>query len=173
MNEEEKKRASRRSFFKWIVGAAAVLTFAGQGYFFVKSLFPRVLYEPLKKVKIGWAKMFPEGEKFFSKLRVFVFKKEDEMYTMSSVCTHLGCNVQVVPLAKPRKVKVGDKDIVETFEFYCPCHGSKYHADGTPYAGPAPTPLARYELGISPDDGQLVVNTGKEVGMDFRIKIKS
>ncbi len=177
MNGEQKqkkeKEISRRSFFKWIGGGAAFLAFAGQGYFFVKSLLPRVLYEPLKRVKIGLASKFPEGGKFLNKLRVFIFKEGDEMYTMSSVCTHLGCNVKIVPLAKPKKVKVGDKEIVETFEFFCPCHGSKFRADGTPYAGPAPLPLPRYSLEVSPDDGQLVVDTGKEVGKDFRIKVKA
>ncbi len=171
--ERQKEGISRRSFFKWIGGTTAFLAFAGQGYFYVKALLPRVLYEPLKRVKIGLSKMYPEGGKFLSKLRVFIFKEGNEMYSMSSVCTHLGCNVKIVPLAKPKKVKVGDKEFTETFEFFCPCHGSKFHADGTPYAGPAPLPLPRYSLEISPEDGQLIVDTGKEVGKDFRIKVKA
>lgn len=168
---EEKKGISRRSLFKWL-GGSVVLAFIGQVYFFVRSLAPNVLYEPLKRVKIGLPDMFPEGHKFFPDLRVFIFKDKEKMYSMSSVCTHLGCNVKVVPFSEPKMVKIGNKEIKEAFEFICPCHGSKFYQDGTPYTGPAPTPLPRYLLEISPEDGQIVVDTGKRVDKEFFIEIK-
>lgn len=48
-------------------------------------------------------------------------------------CTHLGCRLE----------RVVDGVIV------CPCHGSRFHADGRVAAGPAAHPLA--ELRVSPN----------------------
>lgn len=45
-------------------------------------------------------------------------------------CTHLRC--RVAPSADGG--------------FACPCHGSRYDADGRPVSGPAPRPLARPRL---------------------------
>lgn len=168
----EKKGISRRSLFKWF-GGSVVLAFIGQAYFFIRSLNPNVLYEPLKRLKIGLPDMFPEGHQFLSDLRVFIFKDKEKMYSVSSVCTHLGCNVKVFPLSEPKTVKVEGKEIKETFEFICPCHGSKFYQDGTPYTGPAPTRLPRYLLEISAEDGQIIVDKGKTVDEDFVLEVKA
>lgn len=45
-------------------------------------------------------------------------------------CTHLRCRVAPV----------------EGGGFSCPCHGSRYDAEGRPVSGPAPKPLARPRL---------------------------
>lgn len=170
--KKEKKGVTRRTFFKWLGGGSFLVAFIGTAYFYLRSLLPNVLYEPLKRLKIGHPDNFPEGHKFLPDLRVFIFKEGDEMYSISSVCTHLGCNVKVIALPEPRKVKVGKEEFEETFEFVCPCHGSHFHADGTPYAGPAPTPLERYALEISPEDGQVIIDKNKTVAKTFRLKLK-
>jgi len=51
----------------------------------------------------------------------------------SGRCTHLGCRIDRV---------IGDEAV-------CPCHGSRYKADGTVAAGPASRPLRR--LRVDPD----------------------
>lgn len=57
----------------------------------------------------------------------------------SAACTHTGCIV----------TEIADRTI------NCPCHGSRYHLDGTVAAGPAPRPLDSRAVEIV--DGQIVV----------------
>jgi nitrite reductase/ring-hydroxylating ferredoxin subunit len=55
------------------------------------------------------------------------------IHVFSSRCTHLGCHIDRI---------VGDEAV-------CPCHGSRYRADGTVSTGPATRPLR--PLRIEPD----------------------
>jgi cytochrome b6-f complex iron-sulfur subunit len=65
---------------------------------------------------------------------VGVFEYQGKVHALSLVCTHLGCLVSWVPTEG---------------EFHCPCHGSRYDANGAVLQGPAPLPLKRYDARVS------------------------
>ena len=129
----------------------------------VRSCVPKALYEEPRRVKLGPPEQLAEGATFYPDQRVFVFREEGTFRCLSAVCTHLGCTVQLA--------RVGAAGRGEALEFHCPCHGSKYHADGTPYTGPAPTPLDSYRLEIAPDDGQLVVDRSQPIEQAWRLSV--
>lgn len=129
---------------------AATLGFLGATFRF---LIPNVLYEPSRRFTIGGASEFPPGSvTFLPDRRVYVFNSADGFFCISSVCTHLGCNV--------RHAGTG---------FLCPCHGSRYDENGRVVAGPAPKPLAWYALSLSPHE-ELVVDLDQTVGPEFRLR---
>ncbi len=119
-----------------------------------RFLSPNVLYEPPSRAPIGSPDAFPPGSAtFLPDRRLFVFNNPAGFYAISSVCTHLGCNVRYV----------GDG-------FACPCHGSRYDANGRVIHGPAPQPLAWFGLSLSPRR-DLVVDTRQIVQPDYRFRV--
>lgn len=148
-----------------------MVSLAGFTYQSLRSLVPNVLYEPEKKFKIGLPVGLPEGMTFLEDRRLYVFKEGKSYYAISGACTHLGCTVKFTKLNQPKQVEIEGQKKTVSFEFHCPCHGSKFYADGTNYAGPAPRPLRWYKLEVSPDDGQLVVNLNDEVEQNFRLTV--
>jgi Rieske Fe-S protein len=57
----------------------------------------------------------------------FVVKNQGKVEVFAINCSHLGCSVALNASAK---------------SFDCPCHGSRFHLDGTVLHGPAPAPLS-------------------------------
>ena len=144
--EKEKKGIwSRRDFFSRVgwggFGIFGLLSLLG----FVRSAFPRVLFQPPTKFKAGNPGDFVLGEvneKFKQEYRVWIVREEAGLYALFAKCTHLGCT--------PRWLPAEDK-------FKCPCHGSGFYKDGTNFEGPAPRPLDRFKIELA-EDGQLVVD---------------
>jgi Rieske Fe-S protein len=67
-----------------------------------------------------------------------VFRGADgSVRAYSARCTHLGCRIERV---------LGDEAV-------CPCHGSRFRADGTVAAGPATRPLTRLRVEPDPASG--------------------
>lgn len=148
----DEKHPPRREFF---VAGCVAIGVASVGFLAstFRFLVPNVLYEPSRRATIGKPEDFPPGSvTFLPDQRCFIFHGAEGFYAISSICTHLGCNV--------RHVSTG---------FACPCHGSRFDKNGRVVRGPAPSPLPWYSLSLSPR-GELVLDLDRAVGPDFRLK---
>jgi cytochrome b6-f complex iron-sulfur subunit len=132
--------ANRRRF----VMAAVLGTLSVNFLMFLRFFFPRVLYEPNTRFKIGYPSDFGFGvdTKFQSTHRIWVVRNSEGIFVISAICTHLGCT----PDWKASENK-----------FKCPCHGSGYDSEGINFEGPAPRPMDRAHVELDPD-GQIVVD---------------
>jgi len=169
LEKNGKPDQSRRSFLKTVTLWSMLAAFFSQGFVYIRSLFPNVLYERPRRYKIGLPEQFATGVSFLDKHSVFIFNDNNRFHAISAVCTHLGCTVKYATLNSAKIVNIDGQDQTMMGEFHCPCHGSKFHENGKNYEGPAPTSLEWYNLSISPDDGQLVVDVSNKVNQDFRL----
>src|SRR5262245_51302444 len=137
---------TRRSFLQRLGLGGMLAGLAGFGFQSLRALIPNLLYEASQRVKVGLPANLAEGMTFLEERRLYVFKEGKSFYAISGACTHLGCTVKYAKLNQPKQVEIGGEKRSIPFEFHCPCHGSKFYADGTNYAGPAPRPLHWYKL---------------------------
>lgn len=163
--------SDRREFLKRLGIGAGLAAVAGQAVASLRSLVPNVSYDAPTTVKLGPPAEFPDGMKFLPEQRLFVFRDKNTFHAISAVCTHLGCTVRAEAMSRVEVRKVGGAEFKLTHRFLCPCHGSRYEGDGVNVAGPAPRPLAWYELSLAADDGQLVVDLAKPVDHSFRLTV--
>ena len=153
-SQGEKKKGiwSRRDFLSrlgW--GGFAVFGFSAL-LGFIRSAFPRVLFEPPSRFKAGDPNDYVLGEvneKFKQEFRVWIVREEAGLYALFAKCTHLGCTPRWLPAEN---------------KFKCPCHGSGFFKDGTNFEGPAPRPLDRFKIELG-EGGQLVVDKSKIYSM--------
>lgn len=139
---------SRRDFFSYAGWAGFMASLGLSSVYFLRLLFPRVLFEPSPKFKAGNVGDYTVGEvstKWVNDQRVWIVREEQRLYAILARCTHLGCT----PLWLRSEGK-----------YKCPCHGSGFTMDGINFEGPAPRPLERLKVGIAPD-GQIVVDKSK------------
>jgi cytochrome b6-f complex iron-sulfur subunit len=171
LDNKSEKNESRRSFLKRISIWSMTGAIFAQGFIYIRSLFPNVLYERPRRYKIGLPDQYATGVSFLDRHSVFVFKEENRFHAISAVCTHLGCTVKYAKLNKAKTVNLDGQTLKMEGEFHCPCHGSKFHENGKNFEGPAPTPLEWYDVSISPDDGQLIIDVAIKVNQDFRLTV--
>jgi cytochrome b6-f complex iron-sulfur subunit len=114
---------------------------------FFRFFLPRTLFEPATSFKIGYPEEYGLGvdTKFQQKYRIWVDRTPDRIFVIYARCTHLGCT----PDWKPSENK-----------FKCPCHGSGYDSEGINFEGPAPRPMDRARVEVSPD-GQILVDVSR------------
>jgi Rieske Fe-S protein len=147
---------SRRRFLEWLGKFSFFAGFAGIFTSTLRFMLPNVLYEPPTTFVIGKPEDFPPSSvTFLEEKRLFVFRRPEGMFAISSICTHLGCNV-----------RWND----ERGGFNCPCHGSRFDGSGKNITGPAPKPLKLYELTLL-SDNKLQINTLREVDKDYRLQV--
>lgn len=171
MTQSQPQIESRRSFLQKLGSGSLLAGLFGFGYQSFRSLIPNVVYEAPQKFKVGIPSQLADGVTFLENKRLYIFREGKSFYAVSGACTHLGCTVKYTKLNQSKTVEINGEKKTINFEFHCPCHGSKFYADGTNYAGPAPRPLRWYNLELSPDDGQLVVNMDQEVEQNFRLTV--
>lgn len=140
MSEATRNTLNRREFFSylsvgWIAFTAACAGLAGMAFRFS---YPNVNFEPEMDFIAGRVGDYEEGvdERWKNGFGVWMVKEEGKLVALSNICTHLGC----VPNWMPAELK-----------FKCPCHGSGYYTSGINFEGPAPRPLERYKIGLTPE----------------------
>ena len=100
---------------------------------------------PAKKFNVVLPDTLADGEAFVPPGRsVAVFRDDEGVFAISTICTHLGCIVKPTPEG-----------------FSCPCHGSGFKKDGTVVKGPAPKPLPW--LKVSKNGGMVTVDEESKV----------
>jgi cytochrome b6-f complex iron-sulfur subunit len=134
------KRLSRRGFLGWLTkGSLAGSALLGLGALARFISFESQPGTP-NQVDLGPASDYPLGSRTVATITpVLVIHNERGFSALSLVCPHLGCNVGVT----------GE-------DFTCPCHGSRYWADGSLRNGPASRPLNSLRIEENPE-GNLVV----------------
>lgn len=139
---------SRRDFFTRL-GWGGFGIFTGFSLLgFIRSAFPRVLFQPPATFKAGLLTDYAVGEvseKYKQEFRVWIIREDQGIYAIFAKCTHLGCT--------PRWLAAENK-------FKCPCHGSGFFKTGLNFEGPAPRPLDRFKISVG-EDGQLIVDKSK------------
>ena len=141
---------TRRSFLEGVAAGWTIFTAASAAGLLATArfLFPNDLFEPPTRFKIGLPSKFPGSkdgnvnEDFKASNSIWVVSNLEEIYILSTVCTHLGCTPNW--LAAERKFK-------------CPCHGSGFYVTGINFEGPAPRPLEKFRVSIA-SDGQIEVD---------------
>ena len=119
-----------------------------------KFLSPNVILEPPTRFQIGTPDNFqPNTVIFDEEHHLFIIRNEQgQFYTLSSICTHLGCTINWRPVIDP----ANPEGIIS-----CPCHGSIYDKTGHVVSGPAPRSLDKYRMILK--NGRLMIDTNEIV----------
>lgn len=111
--------------------------------------------EPFGDVEAGLLSEIPVGTvRRIVAAPAFIARDEVGLYTMTSTCTHEGCDLSVP--ADPSSGSV-----------QCGCHGARFDLDGNVLSGPAESPLAHFSVEVMPD-GIVVVRRGQRVSAEVR-----
>jgi len=154
---------TRREFLYYVWGASMALFMAETGGAIFWFALPRFRegefggkitldIAVLPSVDSG-PKDFPEGRFWLVNLgpqsasdsrQPAVYPTQEGVVAIYKVCVHLGCLYKWVP--------TNDR-------FECPCHGSKYLANGVRVDGPAPRNLDKFVLEAQDDNGNTLAKT--------------
>jgi cytochrome b6-f complex iron-sulfur subunit len=145
-SNDPKGRMGRRDFLITVGSGSVGVVAAGSVLWTYKYLFPNTLLEPPMMFNAGPVERYREGvsSELVGDQRVFVVRRQNNLYALVAICTHLGC---VPPWRQSEGL------------FHCPCHGSKFSVEGDVLRGPAREPLYRAPVELT-EDGQIRVGTG-------------
>ncbi len=133
MPTQPRLKPSRRDFLKLattgLLSAAGLIGLGGLLRFLDYESEP-----PRKTVfDVGSAAQYPAGSRtVLPEIPALLISKQASFSALSLVCTHLGCTVEQDPSG-----------------FRCPCHGSRYDAQGNVERGPARQNLKQLKVEVS------------------------
>jgi cytochrome b6-f complex iron-sulfur subunit len=135
-------RPSRRDFLKFTTSAVLSLS----GLLATAGLFRFLDFQsepsPQTEFDLGPASDYPIDSWIpANEVPAMILHTGDGFKALSLVCTHLGCTVE--------QAQGG---------FACPCHGSRYDAQGSVTRGPASQPLRQLRTELN-QAGHLIVHT--------------
>ena len=134
---------TRRDFLNEVTLGALGIAGLGSVAVTYQYFSPNVLFEPPTSFRAGNPDLYPvHSVTILQDQQVYIVRMPEGFYAVSAICTHLGCVTQWKP---------------ETDQIACPCHGSKFKADGTKIEGPAPRPLPHFAISLTAD-GELSVD---------------
>lgn len=145
-----------------ILSRRAVLRFAWAGVVAAGALTVRPLAQYLTSKEdqlhspiVVYDRVLEKGADWqhITNSRAWVKRDNQGIMALVATCTHLGCEVNYHADIK---------------EWLCPCHGSRYDAEGKPISGPAQKALPRVAVERRAD-GSLIINTAKQVALDVRL----
>ena len=145
-SERFQPKQTRRDFLGLAAAWSAIVSLVMAVLGAMRLPMPSVFPESNSLVKLGPPDRFAVGSAtYFPQPKLWLYRTSEGFHAISAVCTHLGC------------ISARSDD----GQFLCPCHGSRFDAEGTVMGGPAPKALAWLELSVSPE-GQLIADTLKE-----------
>lgn len=145
----------RRDF----LGLAALWSFLSTGVVMLAGALrlpmPSVFPETGSKFRIGPPDRYPLGSVVkIAERNVLVSRDERGFRALSLICTHLGC------------ITSREAD----GQFVCPCHGSRFDAEGKVTKGPAPSRLRYLEVSRAPS-GDLMIDRERPVDAERRLSV--
>lgn len=157
--ESENTDSSRRGFLAAMFGSTLGIGLTALGAVgglwtlaAARFLMPNTRTEPASRFLVGLPDDYPLGHvetRYKESYGVWVvhgeYEGKQQIYALSTVCTHLGCITLWID---------GQR------EFKCPCHGSGFTPEGINREGPAPRPLERYAIRVD-DHGRLEVDKSR------------
>jgi cytochrome b6-f complex iron-sulfur subunit len=156
MSSDACRDCSRRKFTTTGIASIAIAS-AGSAVFGYEFLSPNALYEPPQIVDAGKPDRYAPGTVTSDPQNgLYIVHGPEGIYTLSSVCTHLGC------VTAWRQ----ELDLIA-----CPCHGSKFHKDGIKIEGPAPRPLPWLKTWLD-DEGNLMIDRSEILSRKQFVRIQ-
>jgi nitrite reductase/ring-hydroxylating ferredoxin subunit len=145
---------SRRDFLGLFTKGTLIAAFGGLLYQAARFFSADVSTQPPHLFTLRRPADYALGSLTFEQVaRVYVGRDASGLFAVNATCTHLGCTVTY-------------KDS----QFECPCHGSRFDAEGRVLVGPATRTLECVRLTLA-SDGRIVVDRAAIVKVNFRLTI--
>ena len=147
-------RLTRRDFLTNIGIGAVVLALGSIGAAFARFMQPNVTTPAPGPIEIGAASDYAVNSlTFIENARAYLGRDARGFYAIIAICTHLGCTPGL-----------------ESNDFVCPCHGSRFARDGQVINGPATRPLDCAFVGVA-SSGKLFIDRSHTVEPSYRLNV--